>query len=471
MRSLEYPLPELDCEDCAAELHKRLMGDPGVHNVTVDAQARTVKVDVDEETFAAQALRNRLGALLDGEMQAIAHHRQRLEPGPEEDAASQTTPTLAALGTEMAKETPRTEQGDRVTLPTLAVLGSELAHKGTHVHEHDDPHGHHDDHDHAGHDHGHDGHDHEGHGHSHDWQSSSQEMRQMAHTNRRRLLLVLGVGSFIMLAEIIGGLMANSLVLLADAAHYATDLLSVLLAFLAITWAMRPADKHRTFGYHRAEVLAAFVQALALWGISIYFLWEAYKRIIDPPEVEGPILLIVGGLTLVANAFLAWTLQRASGHNLNMRAAYLHILSDVLGSAAALAAGIAVRFYGWHIADPLLTLFITVLIMLFTVRLTKQTLHILMEGAPAHADPHDVTKALKDLPGVQDVHDLHVWTLTSGIDSVSAHVVTREPEANDRVVHAVQDVLKAKFKIDHVTVQVEDPSCPCTGARHQWHAA
>lgn len=468
VRTLEYPLPELDCEDCAAELHKRLMSDPGVHNVTVDAQAKTVKVEVDEEAYASKTLQQRVGALLDGEMQAIAHHRARSEAGPDEDANAPTAPTLAGLGTEMAKAQQDAEQGGKPTLPTLAVLGSELARKQPHP-----------DHDHAGHKHdasGHDhdhahGHDHDHAGHSHDWESSSKEMRTMAQSNRKRLLVVLGIGSFIMLAEIVGGLMANSLVLLADAAHYATDLLSVLLAFLAITWAMKPADKHRTFGYHRAEVLAAFVQALALWGISIYFLWEAYKRIVDPPEVEGPILLIVGGLTLVANAFLAWTLQQASGHNLNMRAAYLHILSDVLGSAAALGAGLLVYYKGWHIADPLLTLFITVLIMLFTVRLTKQTLHILMEGAPAHADPHDVTKALKEVPGVQDVHDLHVWTLTSGIDSVSAHVVTSAPQANDRVVHAVQDMLKARFKIDHVTVQVEDPSCPCTGARHQWHAA
>ncbi len=466
MRTLEYPLPELDCEDCAAELHKRLMKDPGVHNVTVDAQAKTVKVEVDEEAFASKTLQSRVGALLDGEMQAIAHHRPRT--GPEEDAGSPTAPTMAGLGTELAKSLPEAGDGGRPTLPTLAVLGSEAA-KASHA-GHDHGHGEHGhDHDHAGHDHA--GHEHGEGGHSHDWESSSKEMRTMAQSNRKRLLVVLGIGSFIMLAEVIGGLMANSLVLLADAAHYATDLLSVLLAFLAITWAMKPADKHRTFGYHRAEVLAAFVQALALWGISIYFLWEAYKRIIDPPEVEGPILLIVGGLTLVANAFLAWTLQRASGHNLNMRAAYLHILSDVLGSAAALGAGLLVYYKGWHIADPVLTLFITVLIMLFTVRLTKQTLHILMEGAPAHADPHDVTKALKEVPGVQDVHDLHVWTLTSGIDSVSAHVVTSAPQSSDRVVHAVQDMLKSRFKIDHVTVQVEDPSCPCTGARHQWHAA
>lgn len=459
MRTLEYPLPELDCEDCAAELHKRLMNDPGVRNVTVDAQAKTVKVEVDEEDYAAKALRSRVGSLLDGEMQAVAHHRPR--PGPEEEPASPTAPTMAGLGTEVAKAVQESDTGGRPTLPTLAVLGTEAAKA------HED----HDGHDHAGHDHAHDGHDHGDGGHSHDWEASSKEMRSMAHSNRKRLLVVLGIGTFIMLAEIVGGLLANSLVLLADAAHYATDLLSVLLAFLAITWAMKPADKQRTFGYHRAEVLAAFVQALALWAVSIYFLWEAYKRIIDPPEVEGPILLIVGGLTLVANGFLAWTLQRASGHNLNMKAAYLHILSDVLGSAAALGAGVLVYYKGWHIADPVLTLFITLLIMVFTVRLTKQTLHILMEGAPAHADPHDVTAALKEVPGVKDVHDLHVWTLTSGIDSVSAHVVTNEPQATDRVVHAVQDMLKAKFKIDHVTVQVEDPSCPCTGARHQWHAA
>jgi cobalt-zinc-cadmium efflux system protein len=446
VRTLEYPLPELDCEDCAAELHKRLMNDAGVHKVTVDAQTKLVKVDVDEGDYAAKALRSRIGSLLDGEMQAIAHHR-RLDSGSNGSTAPRT-PTPAGVGTEAVQAV----DGSHQSLPTLAVVGGEMARRDEPDQVHADHVGQgHGDHDHAGHDH-------------------RQEFREQAATRSRRLLAVVLVGALVIVGELAAAYASNSLALMADAAHATTDLAAVALALLATHWVTKQATKAKTWGYHRAEIVAAFVNAILLWGVSAYFILEAIDRFRNPPEVVGPLVIAAGLLTLVANLVFARLLHTPHGGNINMRAAYLHVLSDALGSLAALLSGLAIYQFGWLIADPLLTVFITLLIVVFTWRLTKQTLHILMEGAPAHADPHDVTKALKDVPGVQDVHDLHVWTLTSGVDSVSAHVVTSKPEATDRVVHAVQDVLKSQFKIDHVTVQVEDPSCPCTGARHQWHA-
>lgn len=295
------------------------------------------------------------------------------------------------------------------------------------------------------------------------------EVRQLALTNRRRLLFVLVAGTVIMAAEVWGALFANSLVLLADAVHYATDLFALLLAFVAVTWATKAATKRKTFGYHRAEVVAAFINALALWAISLYFVWEAVQRIRDPPQVGGAVVLAVGGFTLVANGFLAWVLHRASARNINLQAAYLHILSDVLGSAAALMAGALISLKGWHVADPILTLFVSALIVVFAWRLTQQTLHILLEGSPSHADPGKVAAALLSVPSVRGVHDLHVWTLTDGMDSVSAHVVLDAPAKDDRVSHEIQRRLREDFRISHVTVQVEDPDCPCDTLEHRWH--
>lgn len=293
----------------------------------------------------------------------------------------------------------------------------------------------------------------------------------MATDNKRRLLFVAAAGLMVMATEVVGGILSNSLVLIADAAHYATDVAAVLLAFLAVTWAQKAATKKRTFGYHRAEVLAAFINAVALWGISIYFLYEAYVRILNPPSVEGPVVFAIGGLTLAVNILLAIVLQRGSGHNINMRAAYVHILSDVLGSAAALLAGALIYYKGLHIADPILTLFITLLILIFTWKLTRQTMHILMQGTPANIDADHVAASIREHPKVKDLHDLHIWNIATGIDSLTVHVVLKEPTVDDQVSHDLYRHLKDTYKLDHITVQVESPACPCTSTSCVWTAS
>ena len=294
------------------------------------------------------------------------------------------------------------------------------------------------------------------------------ERGQLALKARKRLLVVAVVGSLVLLAELVGGLASNSLVLIADAGHYATDLASVVLALVAVHWSLKPATARKTFGHHRTEVVAAFVQAIALWAISAVFLYEAALRLRDPPKVEGPIVLAVGALTLAANLALAWILRAGSGHSINVRAAYLHILSDVLGSAAALVAGALIHYKGWHVADPLLTVFVTLLILAFTLRLTRQTLHILLEGTPHDVRAQDVEQALAQMPGVKEVHDLHIWSHTSGMNSLTAHVVLEKAPADDGAIHAIHGLVRARFRLDHVTIQLEDPSCPCDTLRHKW---
>jgi cobalt-zinc-cadmium efflux system protein len=292
------------------------------------------------------------------------------------------------------------------------------------------------------------------------------EHKRLALRNRKRLLLVAGAGLAVMLVELVAGSLSNSLVLVADAGHYATDLASVVLALVAVQWSLKPATAKKTFGHHRSEVVAAFVQAIALWAISAVFLYEAFRRIRDPPEVEGPVVFAVGGLTLAVNLVLARVLHAGSGHSINIRAAYLHILGDVLGSAAALVAGALVHYKGWDVADPLLTLVITVLILAFTLRLTRQSLHILLEGTPADVHLPAVQEAIRSVGGVRDVHDLHVWSHTSGMNSLTAHVVLDAAPADDQVSRAIHDRLRQGFGLQHVTIQVEGPGYPCDTLKH-----
>lgn len=308
-------------------------------------------------------------------------------------------------------------------------------------------------------------HDHHAHAHAHTGRAAHGDAHARARTNRRRLLVVAFSGALVALIEVAGGIAANSLVLVADAAHYATDVAAVLIAVAAVSLSMRAPTSEKTFGYKRAEVLAAFVNAAALWGLSAYFLYESYRRIVDPPPVSGTLVMLVGGFTLVANVVLAWTLRERGEHNINMHAAYLHILSDVLGSAAALLAGVAVALFGWHVADPILTVFVTLLILAFTWRLTRDTLHILLEGAPRRIDMNEVSAAIMGIAAVKDVHELHVWSLSSGTDILSVHVVLQEPPKGDAVTHDIHETLRKRFSIDHVTVQVESPECPCEMAR------
>jgi len=294
------------------------------------------------------------------------------------------------------------------------------------------------------------------HAHSHTGARAGAHARQAtAAGDQRRLLWVMLFGAAILVMEVVAGFLANSLALLSDAAHMSTDVAALALAYAAARIASRPRTSTKSYGYYRAETVAAFVNALALWGITGYFVYEALRRMGDPPAVDGAVVAIVGGVTLVANLAMAGVLHGRHHHNVNMRSAYLHVLSDALGSLGALAAGLGIYFFGARWLDPVVTLGLAVLIALWTWRLTRDSLHILLEGTPARVKHDDVKATIARVPGVLAVHDLHVWSLTTGMDNLSAHVMVDDAARGPSIVRAIRDKLVEDHHLTHVTIEVE----------------
>src|SRR6059036_531383 len=277
--------------------------------------------------------------------------------------------------------------------------------------------------------------------------------------SRRRLAVVLGISAVVMVAEAVGGWVAHSLALLADAGHMLADVGALGLALGVAYLARRPATAERTFGLLRLEILAALVNGAALLAISIGVAVEALHRLRNPAPVQGALLVAVAALGLIANAAGAAILHRGHDHSLNQRGAYLHILSDLLGSVGAVAAGVIILATGWVRVDPLISLLISLLILGSAWRLVKESTDVLLEAAPAHIALSDVHDCIASIPGVASVHDLHVWTVTSGVIAMSGHLVVQNPVDNQRVLEAVQARLGG-MGIGHVTVQMErDPTC------------
>jgi cobalt-zinc-cadmium efflux system protein len=277
--------------------------------------------------------------------------------------------------------------------------------------------------------------------------------------SRRRLALVLGITAAVMVAEAVGGWLAHSLALLADAGHMLADVAALGLSLAVAYLAQRPATAERTFGLLRLEIVAALVNGAALLAISLGIALEAVHRFRAPSHVHGGLLLGVAAVSLVANAVGATILHSGHHHSLNQRGAYLHIVGDVLGSAGALAAGAIILATGWVQADPLISVLIAVLILGGAWRLVKESTDILLEAAPAHIPLADVHDRIASIPGVASMHDLHVWTVTSGVIAMSGHLVVQNPGDNQRVLEAVQQRL-GDLGIKHVTVQMErDPTC------------
>lgn len=302
------------------------------------------------------------------------------------------------------------------------------------------------------------------HSHSHDdHEHDHPSPASLSLANRKRLRLVIVLGLGVLVLQLVGGFWANSLVLLSDAAHMSTDVASVALAYAAMHIAMRPATSSKSYGYARAEIVAAFLNAMALWVVSAYFFYEAWQRLRSPQEVDANIVIVVGAISLVANASLAFILHRGSGHNLNVRSAYLHILSDVLGSVAAVVAGLGILFFDARWLDPAATMVIGVLIVIWTFRLTRDTLHILLEGSPARVPAAEVRRMMAEMPGVTNVHDLHVWTITPGHDNLSAHIVVADASRGPEVVKQMRARLKDDYGVHHVTIQVEERGHACEG--------
>jgi cobalt-zinc-cadmium efflux system protein len=257
--------------------------------------------------------------------------------------------------------------------------------------------------------------------------------------------------------ELIGGLLSGSLALLADAGHMASDAAALAITLVALRLAQRPATARRTYGYHRAEVLAAVVNGGALIAIAVGILYEAAVRLASPAPVTGPLMMGVAAGGLVVNLIGLAVLHRDAEGDLNLRGAWLHVVSDALGSAGALAAGAAVWAFGWTWADPVASAAIALLVLRASWSLLDEAVHVLMEGAPSHVDVDAVRAALCGADGVQGVHDLHVWTITSGMVALSGHVVVAPGVDQPALLRTLADSLRARFGIAHTTLQLEPP--------------
>jgi cobalt-zinc-cadmium efflux system protein len=274
------------------------------------------------------------------------------------------------------------------------------------------------------------------------------------HANRLRWALAL-TGTY-MIAEVVGALVTGSLALLADAAHMLTDVGGLALALLAIRFAAREATPQLTYGYLRTEVLSALTNAVVLLLLTVYILYEAYQRFLAPPEILSGPMLIVAAIGLVVNLISMRLLAGGSAESLNVKGAYLEVLGDMLGSVGVIFAALIIMWTGWRLADPIMGAGIGLFIVPRTWTLLKQVTHILMEGTPPNIDLALLERKLMDIPGVTAVQDLHVWTVTSGFDAMSCHLVVADiSKARDALQNA-RRVMKDNFGIDHVTIQVED---------------
>ncbi|WP_343660210.1 cation diffusion facilitator family transporter [Chryseobacterium sp.] len=274
--------------------------------------------------------------------------------------------------------------------------------------------------------------------------------------HKKSLLIVLCLSGTYLIAEVIGGILTNSLALLADAAHMLTDVVGLLLAFIAIKIGERKADPARTYGYYRTEILAAVINAVVLLGISIYVLFEAYQRFQNPPEVQSKSMLIVAGIGLIVNIVGMLILRKDSEGSLNMKGAYFEVLSDMLTSIGVMIAGVIMLTTGWYYADPLISAAIGLLIFPRTWRLLKEAINVLLEGTPKDVDIHALRQSLEKTPGVKNVHDLHVWSLTSSVNAMSAHVVKEAGSSQNQLLKTLTDTTVNKFKISHTTFQIEE---------------
>jgi cobalt-zinc-cadmium efflux system protein len=279
--------------------------------------------------------------------------------------------------------------------------------------------------------------------------------------SRRALIGALVLSGAVLVTEIAGSLWTGSLALAADAGHMFADVGGLALALFASWIAARPPTPAKTYGYQRAEILAALVNSIAMMALAAVILYEAYHRLFEPRAIPGGPLLAIGALGLTANAASLWLLRRDAHASLNVRAAYLEVLGDALGSVGVLVAAVVIMVSGWTPIDSLVSVAIGVFIVVRTWRLLSQVVNVLLEGTPPHLDVREIEGAMREVSGVRRVHDLHVWTLTSGREAMSAHVVVSDMNESDRLLDELHRVLHARFGIDHTTIQLErEPQAP-----------
>jgi cobalt-zinc-cadmium efflux system protein len=278
------------------------------------------------------------------------------------------------------------------------------------------------------------------------------------HSETQRLKWALTISAVYFFAELIAGFVTNSLALLSDAGHMLSDVGALALSLFAFRMARRPATHHSTFGFHRVEILAALFNGLTLWFIVGVIFAAAYGRIFQPPKVESFGMIVVAVLGLAVNIAAAAILHAGHHHNLNMRGAFLHVVSDAIGSVGAIAAGAVMLSTGWYLADPLISVLIGALILFSSWSLVKDSVSVLMQTVPKGIQLEDVRRTIESVDGVHKVHDLHVWAVTSDIYTLSAHAVVENGGDFHQVLNGIEDTLKERFNIEHTTIQLETES-------------
>ncbi|HUU08206.1 MAG TPA: cation diffusion facilitator family transporter [Dehalococcoidales bacterium] len=281
-------------------------------------------------------------------------------------------------------------------------------------------------------------------------------------TGSSRLKIALGIVLAIMIFEVIGGVLSNSLALLGDAGHMLVDALALGLALFALTIARRPATTTRTYGYHRVEILAALANGTALVLASAYIFYRAYQRLLAPPDINTTLMIAVACVGLVANLSGILLLRGASHRSLNIKAAFWHIIGDTISSVGVILAGIIISVTGWGVVDSIIAIFIGAIILWGAVRLVSESVNILLETVPKHIEIGKVIQALKNVPGVEEVHDIHIWTITSGLHALSAHLLIADQSVSQsaQIVATVNRNLAQNFNISHTTLQLECEACP-----------
>lgn len=285
--------------------------------------------------------------------------------------------------------------------------------------------------------------------HSHNCHSHSHNDK----TNNKLWIVLLLTGVF-MIAEFAGGFYANSLALTADAGHMLSDVGALALSYFSIWISSKPASSEKTYGYFRTEILAAFINGIALVVIALFIIYDAFMRMSEPPEVKAPVMIVIAIGGLIVNLVGAFLLHKDSKENLNIRGAFLHIIGDLLGSVGAIAAGVIILRWHFYLADPIISIIIALLILYSSITLINEAVNILLEAAPSHINVETIRESILEVPNVIDVHDLHVWSISSNKIALSVHIVTEFLD-NKEILCNISDLLKEKFDIHHATIQIE----------------
>jgi cobalt-zinc-cadmium efflux system protein len=282
-------------------------------------------------------------------------------------------------------------------------------------------------------------------------------MQDNSSSIKRKLAIALAIASAVTLLEFFGGLLSNSIALLSDAGHVLSDVMAIALSLIAIRLASREHTQKLTYGYHRAEVLAALANGIMLAIIAAVLFREAYMRLLNPPSIDVPILLGVATIGLAANILMALVLKGAQKDSINVRSAFLHVFYDTISSIGVIIAGVIVFATQIYVVDPIIAFMISGLIVRGAVSILKESIHILLEGAPSGVNLQKIIAEIKNVNGVQDIHDLHVWTISSGLNACSGHIIVNDQTVSEsaRIIDEIGSILKTKFKISHTTIQIE----------------